>query len=81
MDNDHKDWWFPAKKYGYGWGLPDCRQGWLVLFVFSLLVAVGRFFLRGQSTALIIVSYTVLTIVFLGIVYCKGEKRKPRSDD
>ncbi len=23
--------WFPAKKYGYGWGMPVVWQGWVVL--------------------------------------------------
>jgi hypothetical protein len=21
--------WFPAKRYGWGWGLPCCWQGWV----------------------------------------------------
>ena len=24
-----KDIWFPAKKFGYGWGLPVKKQGWI----------------------------------------------------
>ncbi len=33
--------WFPAKRYGYGWGIPRRWQGWLVLciYLFSLLLA------------------------------------------
>jgi hypothetical protein len=29
-----KKYWFPAKRYGWGWGIPNVWQGWLVLFVF-----------------------------------------------
>lgn len=28
-DSKSKDIWFPAKKYGYGWGLPVKWQGWV----------------------------------------------------
>jgi hypothetical protein len=29
-----KKYWFPAKRYGWGWGLPSCWQGWVVLCTF-----------------------------------------------
>ncbi len=38
--------WFPAKRYGWGWGLPVAWQGWLVLIAFCWLVAAGVFFFR-----------------------------------
>jgi len=31
--------WFKPKRYGFGFGLPITRQGWLALFV--LLVTIG----------------------------------------
>jgi hypothetical protein len=33
--------WFPAKTYGYGWGLPCCRQGWLVVLGYVTLAVGG----------------------------------------
>ncbi len=30
-------YWFPAKRYGWGWGIPNTWQGWLVLAVFAAL--------------------------------------------
>lgn len=36
-----RQYWFPAKRYGWGWGFPSAWQGWLVLAVFFLLVIVG----------------------------------------
>jgi hypothetical protein len=27
-------YWFPAKRYGWGWGFPVTWQGWLALAVF-----------------------------------------------
>jgi hypothetical protein len=37
--NSAKKYWFPAKRYGWGWGLPSTRQGWLVLIAY--IVSVG----------------------------------------
>ena len=37
-------YWFHAKAYGYGWGLPATWQGWLILLplpVLALLVALA----------------------------------------
>ena len=30
-------YWFPAKKYGWGWGIPCSWQGWIVAAFFALL--------------------------------------------
>jgi hypothetical protein len=42
MQNERK-YWFPAKRCGYGWGIPSSWQGWLVLAVFVALLGVGSF--------------------------------------
>ncbi len=33
--------WFPAKRYGWGWGLPARWQGWVVLAVYTAAVVLG----------------------------------------
>jgi len=33
--------WFPAKRYGWGWGPPSCWQGRLVVVLYVLLVVAG----------------------------------------
>lgn len=38
-----KRYWFPAKEYGYGWGLPVTWQGWLVIVAYLVLIAAGIF--------------------------------------
>lgn len=40
MSGDKK-YWFPAKRYGWGWGAPSSWQGWVVLIGFVALVALG----------------------------------------
>jgi hypothetical protein len=38
---DQPRYWFPAKRYGWGWGLPSTWEGWVVLAVYlALLVAL-----------------------------------------
>ena len=34
-------YWFPAKRYGWGWGPPRVWQGWVVMAVFAILVLAG----------------------------------------
>ena len=41
MDPIKKEIWFPAKRYGWGWGLPICWQGWIVLIVWMVLLSAG----------------------------------------
>ncbi len=35
---EDKDYWFPAKRYGWGWGLPRRWQGWVVMVAFLAVV-------------------------------------------
>src|SRR5258708_30200028 len=41
-------YWFPAKRYGWGWGPPTSWQGWTVLVVWfaALLIAALAFLPR-----------------------------------
>jgi uncharacterized membrane protein HdeD (DUF308 family) len=66
-------YWFPAKRYGWGWGLPSSWQGWVVFAAFLSLVAAGYFmFLPAQGLAFYI--YVVFLVVLLtGICWLKGE--------
>jgi hypothetical protein len=70
-------YWFPAKRYGWGWGFPATWQGWLVFAVFLLLVMAGFVLFRvfpghGALTAYLI--YVVmLTVLLVGICWLKGE--------
>ena len=42
---NERDIWFPAKRYGWGWGPPVKWQGWVVLaaFLAGVLYTVVRF--------------------------------------
>ncbi|MGJ8725853.1 MAG: hypothetical protein ACSHYB_14945 [Roseibacillus sp.] len=76
---NEKSYWFPAKSYGWGWGIPSGWQGWSVLSVF-LLGIVALPFIVNPSTHLFLylVAVTVLTAFLLAVCYLKGEPPKWR---
>ena len=80
MEKKKQDIWFPAKKYGVGWGLPITWQGWAVFASYLALLFLGGLFI-GKSPFLIIpfVIYVfVLSGIFFYICWKKGEKLDSR---
>lgn len=73
MPNDAK-YWFPAKRYGWGWGLPSSWQGWLVLSTFIALLALGLFMLQPADQPELFLGYVAILVALLvGICWLKGE--------
>lgn len=67
--------WFPIKRYGYGWGLPCQWQGWLSLIVYISVVTLNHYIFSLELKYSLI--YTlVLTILFILLVYIKGENSR-----
>lgn len=66
--------WFPAKRYGWGWGLPVTWQGWAVLVAFFVLLAGGAIFLLPSPHPAMFVAYSaVLSAVLIAVCWVKGE--------
>ncbi len=61
-------YWFPAKRYGWGWGLPAVWQGWVVLIgsVAASCVAALRW-MPWQPERFVV---AVLIIVGITAVIC-----------
>ncbi|HEY9181590.1 MAG TPA: hypothetical protein VIQ99_00230 [Gammaproteobacteria bacterium] len=73
--NDRPRFWFPAKRYGWGWGLPVCWQGWLVFAAYAALLYGGIYYFEAQRNAFALLIYLLaLTAVLIAIVAVKGEK-------
>lgn len=73
--SDHQTYWFRAKRYGWGWGLPARWQGWVVLVSYLALLYAGIYYVGLQHNEDGAVVYVgVLTAVFLAIVVIKGER-------
>ncbi len=72
MDRNER-YWFPAKRYGWGWGLPQTWQGWAVFL--ALLAGIGaaaRGLLPTHPLAFAGV-LALMTAMFVWICSAKGE--------
>lgn len=74
--------WFPAKRYGWGWGLPVVWQGWAVLVIFGLLLAICAWIFPPQAEAVAFVVCTLLLSALLTLVcWLTGEAPRWRWGD
>ena len=81
MPND-KPYWFRAKRYGWGWGLPATWQGWVVLILWAAIVLAGLALLNHRhQTAPKLAFVLVMALVLVLICYWKGEPPKWRWGD
>jgi hypothetical protein len=75
---DEKKIWFPAKKYGWGWGPPRCWQGWLVLVAYFILIGACAVLLLPKHNGLFLGCVGILVTVLIFICFLKGEKPRWR---
>jgi hypothetical protein len=67
-------YWFPAKRYGWGWGPPQTWHGWLVMLAFVGLLVAGVFLLLPAYGTPAFLAYAALLCVALVLVcWWKGE--------
>jgi hypothetical protein len=83
LKDNPEGYWFKRKLYGWGW-TPATKEGWflLALYIFSILYVV-RTTIEVQQALL---ELAIITILFLFIVYRKGEPPKwqwglPKQDE
>lgn len=73
--------WFPAKKYGWGWGLPSRWPGVVTLVVFVALAVANALSFPPTSRPVIFVGGTLVLSGAMLVVCClKGEPPKWRWD-
>jgi len=81
MPNE-RAYWFPAKRYGWGWGLPTAWQGWLVLAAFACLMVAGVVaLLPGFGPAAFVAYSAFLCFLLIGTCLLKGEPPRWRWGD
>ena len=67
-------YWFPARRYGWGWGFPITWEGWLTFAVFFGLVVAGIFIFPPKEALVAYLLYlTVLSLLLIAIAWFKGE--------
>ena len=73
MESDRK-YWFPAKRYGWGWGLPVRWQGWLVIAAFVGLLVLGVFLFPPRTQMAAYLTYVIaLGALLCAVCWLKGE--------
>lgn len=69
-----QNYWFPAKRYGWGWGIPVTWQGWAVMVLFFiLLIAVAVTVPPQLAPAKFIAYVVILSLALTGVCWWKGE--------
>lgn len=71
--------WFPAKRYGWGWGFPTAWQGWVVFATFFVLLVLGGLVvLPNFGPALFVIYAAALCALLVGVCWVKGERPRWR---
>jgi hypothetical protein len=71
--SDTSTYWFRAKRYGWGWGLPATWQGWTVLAGWLVALAAARHWLVPDHRTAFHAVVGALVMLLLLICYVKGE--------
>jgi hypothetical protein len=82
MNAPHPRYWFPAKRYGWGWGPPCSWQGWVVLILYLVAMTLVLPFViirTGSNNAILFGAGT--TALLLYILFKKGEPPSWRWGD
>ncbi len=78
METNEREVWFPAKRYGWGWGLPCAWQGWVVFVLWLALLCAGGVFLAPRHVGLFVLYSVGLATVLVLICLVKGERPRWR---
>lgn len=69
-----RNYWFPAKRYGWGWGLPIRWQGWICLAIYLASVSMTiHFFRPTRQPGMFTLGLVLLTFGFVTVCWLKGE--------
>jgi hypothetical protein len=71
--NDPTRYWFRAKRYGWGWGLPSSRPGWVFFLVWLLGLITGTVWVRHFHPLAPVAFLAVMTALLVAVCYAKGE--------
>ena len=71
---DDRQYWFPAKRYGWGWSFPTTWQGWVVIAIYVILIGVGAAFIRpALQPARFAMYMLLLTCALVAVCWLTGE--------
>ena len=77
-----RKYWFPAKRYGWGWGPPSTWQGWAVLLAYLSFALGGIPLIQASKGSAIYIIYALgLTGLLIVVCWLKGEPPRWRWGD
>jgi hypothetical protein len=71
--NTEKRYWFRAKRYGLGWGLPCSWQGWAFFLSWLAVLTVMAIGLMPRRPFLFALALGAMTLILVMVCYIKGE--------
>lgn len=75
-------YWFPAKRYGWGWGLPSTWEGWAVLAAFIALIVLDTLLFPPRKVLGAYIAGVVgLSVLLVAVCWLKGEPPRWRWGD
>jgi hypothetical protein len=74
-------YWFPAKRYGWGWGPPIAWQGWAILIVWLLALLLGMRYVVPHELPLKLAFLLGMSLVLVLICWLTGEPPRWRWGD
>lgn len=73
MRDDERRYWFPAKRYGWGWGFPIRWQGWVVMIAWIAGVIVGTLTISPMNQVIFLGFMVIMVVILIGICWATGE--------
>jgi hypothetical protein len=77
--SDDGQYWFPAKRYGWGWGPPTVWQGWAALVGSLVAIGIAAWVLMPIHLVAFLSVALLMAVLLLLICYAKGEPPGWRS--
>ena len=72
MSNE-KRYWFRAKRYGLGWGLPCSWQGWVFFLAWLAVLIMATIDLMPRRPFLFALVLGAMTLILVVVCHIKGE--------
>jgi hypothetical protein len=79
--NDQNQYWFRAKRYGWGWGLPSSPAGWAFFLIWFAALMLGVACFRRYHPLAPVAFLAVMTALLVLVCYKKGEPPSWRWGD
>ena len=75
LTEPHRRYWFRAKRYGWGWGLPATWEGWVVFGGYLATIGLAVVLLEEEQVILVLVPASAALVA---ICAWKGEPARWR---